>query len=135
MITLSEVVEEGCNHDLFLAVIELVDSPPRKLTRQLAKELERKSGVYRVMLDGAGWADSVYVGQSSNLGRRLKELLSGSRESHVLNGRLNEEGIASPESFLQRKCYIQVKEVPNDNRGRRFLESLSIALLHPKYNR
>lgn len=136
MVTKSRIVEAEKTNELVRTLVDLLNSEKIRFNEKLPDKFAGEAGVYRVVKHGKGWQESIYVGQSGNLKRRLKEILSGKRESHVLNGKLKDNGIPEPVTYLKRNCYVQVAVIEEVGKGtrRKLLEHLALAILSPEYN-
>jgi excinuclease UvrABC nuclease subunit len=102
------------------------------------KNLPTNGGVYRIFRPLSDWQESLYIGETNNLRKRIYEnLLKGNLSSHTFIKKLSESGNFSDEEsikdYLKNCCCLQYIEIENE-KERKFFEHFSISILKPKYN-
>jgi hypothetical protein len=104
----------------------------------LRSKLPEVSGIYRILRRGSDWRDSIYVGESGHLRRRIYDChYTGNRSVSTLKRKLikcgeflNEKAI---QTFLGAECCVQFMELPGE-RERVWLQHFAIAVLKPLHN-
>ena len=105
---------------------------------RLGPQLPDEGGVYRVY-SSTDRSDTLYIGEASNLRRRLhQKLWRGNTPVHALRKRLLDLGICHNEhdihAYLQQNCRVQYA-VLEDGHARRLVEGILITLLMPVFNK
>jgi excinuclease UvrABC nuclease subunit len=103
----------------------------------LSQNLPSEAGVYRIFEPASDPSESVYVGTSGNLKKRVSDdLLTGDSQTHTLRGKLiqslqlDDKGIIE---YLKNRCKVQVV-VMTGEKERFLFEHFAISVLKPKYN-
>lgn len=94
-----------------------------------------RGGVYRLLKPDATWRESVYVGKTGNLQRRIYDnLLTGKSGKHTLRSKLKLDFTkVEIDKLLQEGWLIQFLELHDENE-RTFFEHFAIAILKPSFN-
>lgn len=110
-----------------------------EFSNDMQGDLQNISGVYRIIeKSGNGSEQTIYIGESSDLQRRLySDLLKGNSKSHTLIKKLIKKGLyANAEGvkmFLKSKCSCQFQIIKKE-RERKFFEHFAISIFRPTYN-
>jgi len=94
--------------------------------------------VYRISEKTSDWQRSVYVGQSSNLQRRIYNYhLMGTRHVSTLRRKLIKSDRYADDNavkqYLRDECLVQFVTMPEDNERTSF-EHFAVTVLKPRYN-
>ena len=117
---------------------KLLDKSANSFDNQLQGKLPTQGGVYRIFENGETWQNSIYVGKTNNIRRRVyKNHFMGSRQASTLRNKLARsfkyENESDINQYLQDNCLVQFLVISEDD-NRTSLEHFAVAILHPKYN-
>ena|SRR5215471_1532867 len=116
-------------------LVELLAVEPSPFDDGLRNKLPTTGGIYRIFKRGWGWQDTIYVGAARHLRKQIYVYdYAGSCSESTLKRRLIGDALFSDEKavqmFLEAKCYVQFKEVLDDDE-RDCLKQFSTAVLKP----
>ncbi len=106
--------------------------------KDLQDNLQNVSGVYRIIERNDDIGQTIYVGQSSDLKKRLySNLFTGKAGNHTLIKKLINKGRFANEQdvkiYLESKCLFQVHIIEQE-RERKLFEHFAISIFRPIYN-
>jgi hypothetical protein len=116
----------------------LVESFSHPFDKNLYGNLPSEGGIYRIFEKGADWQDSVYIGKSFDLQKRIyKNHFMGDRKASSLKRKLIKIAEFADEKavkqYLKEKCLVQFVLI-RDKAERTWFEHFSIAVLKPRIN-
>lgn len=116
----------------------LLQAESYRFDDELIENLDSRPGVYRVYENGSQGSESLFVGKSMNLQRRIvmDHFKGRSTRSEIRRKLLDREGIPEERlvtEYLQERCQVQCITL-SDPRERAMLEHFAVAVLQPRLN-
>ena len=114
---------------------QLIESESVGLGENLEEKIPAGPGVYRLLERGRSWDQSLYVGKSLNLRRRLiKDHVHGNQRRSSVRDELLDRGICQSEEqvtqYLTQDCAVQFIEIMDPHERAR-LAHFGLAVLQP----